>query len=64
MGFLHSLDTRAMGEYVTHHFAWDRRGVAFPPSPLPKDFHALCPSFELAAAEEAAKYYELLELPR
>ncbi|KAJ8444585.1 hypothetical protein Cgig2_013864 [Carnegiea gigantea] len=43
--------------------AWDRRGVAFPPSPLLEDFQALCSSFELAVAEEAAEYYELLELP-
>ncbi|KAJ8439689.1 hypothetical protein Cgig2_010186 [Carnegiea gigantea] len=45
----------AMGEYVIRHFEWDRRGVVFLPSPLPKDFQALCPSFELAVAEEAAK---------
>jgi len=38
--------------------------VTFPPLPLPKDFQTLCPSFELAVAEEAAKYYELPELPR
>ena len=59
-----SLDTKAMAEYVTRHFAWDRCGVAFPPSPLPKDFQTLCPGFELAVAKEAAEYYELLELPQ
>jgi len=64
MAFLRSLDTKAMGEYVTRHFAWDQHGVAFPPSPLPKDFQALCPGFELAMAEEAAEYYELPELPK
>ena len=62
MAFSCSLDTKAMAEYVTRHFAWDRRGVAFPPSPLPKDFQALCPSFELAVAKEATEYYELLKL--
>ncbi|KAJ8424793.1 hypothetical protein Cgig2_017309 [Carnegiea gigantea] len=45
MAFPHSLDTKAMSEYVTRHFAWDRH-------------------FELAVAEEAAKYYELPELPQ
>ncbi|KAJ8426754.1 hypothetical protein Cgig2_029423 [Carnegiea gigantea] len=64
MAFLCSLDTKAMGEYVTRHFAWDRRGVPSPPSPLPKDFQALCPSFELAVAEKATEYYELPELPQ
>ncbi|KAJ8419437.1 hypothetical protein Cgig2_027357 [Carnegiea gigantea] len=53
-----------MGEYVTRHFAWDRRGVAFPPLPLPKDFQALCPGFELAMAEEAVEYHELSDLPQ
>ncbi|KAJ8450717.1 LOW QUALITY PROTEIN: hypothetical protein Cgig2_021189 [Carnegiea gigantea] len=38
------------------------RGVAFPPSPLPKDFQSLCPDFDLATAEQAAAYYELREL--
>ncbi|KAJ8430629.1 LOW QUALITY PROTEIN: hypothetical protein Cgig2_008309 [Carnegiea gigantea] len=64
MAFPRSLDTKAMGEYVTRHFAWDRRGVAFPQSPLPKDFQALCQSFELAVAEEAVEYYEFPELPQ
>ena len=52
-----------MAEYVTRRFAWDRRGVAFPLSPLAIDFQALCLSFELALAKEAPEYYELLELP-
>ena len=63
MTFLLSLSTKEMAEYVICHFAWDRRGVAFPPSPpspLPKDFQALCSSHELVVAEE----YELSELPR
>jgi len=34
------------------------------PSPLLKDFQALCPSYELVMAEEAAEDYELLELPQ
>ncbi|KAJ8451488.1 hypothetical protein Cgig2_017879 [Carnegiea gigantea] len=53
-----------MGELVTYHFSWDRCGIAFPPSPLPKDFQALCPGFELAMAEQAAEHYELPELPQ
>jgi len=63
MDFPRSFDIKAMGEYVIGHFAWERRRVAFLPSSLPKDFQALCPIFELAVAEEAAKYYELPELP-
>jgi len=64
MAFPRSLDTEVMVEYVTHHFAWDRCGVAFPPLPFPKYFQALCPSFELAVAKEAVEYYELPELPQ
>ncbi|KAJ8431066.1 hypothetical protein Cgig2_017062 [Carnegiea gigantea] len=64
MAFPRSLDTKAMGEDIIRHFAWDRRRVAFPLSSLPKDFQALCPSFELAVAKEAAEYYELPELPQ
>ena len=63
MAFLHSLGTTAIIEYGIRSFTWDRRGVAFPSSPLPKDFQAICPSFELAVAEKAAEYYELPELP-
>ncbi|KAJ8438046.1 hypothetical protein Cgig2_014175 [Carnegiea gigantea] len=59
MAFPHSLSTKEMAEYVIHHFAWDRPGVAFPLSPLPKDFQALCLSYELAMAEEAAEDYEI-----
>ncbi|KAJ8438252.1 hypothetical protein Cgig2_030617 [Carnegiea gigantea] len=53
-----------MGEFVARHFLWDQRGIAFSPSPLPKDFQTLCPGFELAVAEQAAEYYELPELPQ
>ncbi|KAJ8422442.1 hypothetical protein Cgig2_019159 [Carnegiea gigantea] len=53
-----------MAEYVVRHLAWDRRGATFPLSPLPKDFQALCLSYELAVAEEAAEDYELPELPQ
>ncbi|KAJ8452571.1 hypothetical protein Cgig2_004907 [Carnegiea gigantea] len=53
-----------MSEFVVRHFQWDRWGEAFPPSPFPKDFQSLCPDFELAMAEQAAAYYELLELPQ
>ena len=64
MAFPHFLSTREMAEYVVHHFYWYRRRVAFPPSPLPKDFRALCPSYELTVAEEAAGSFELAELPQ
>ncbi|KAJ8426225.1 hypothetical protein Cgig2_003850 [Carnegiea gigantea] len=63
MAFPCSLDTKMMSEYVTRHFAWDRRGIAFPPSSLRKDFQTLCPGFELAEVEEAGEYYELPKLP-
>ncbi|KAJ8441378.1 hypothetical protein Cgig2_009086 [Carnegiea gigantea] len=53
-----------MVEYVIRHFKWDWSGVAFPPLPLPKDFQALWPSYELAVAEEAAEHFELPELPQ
>ncbi|KAJ8431710.1 hypothetical protein Cgig2_005217 [Carnegiea gigantea] len=59
MAFPRSLDTKAMVEYIVRHFAWDQHGVAFPPLPLPKDFQALCLSYELVVAKEAAEYYEL-----
>ncbi|KAJ8423406.1 LOW QUALITY PROTEIN: hypothetical protein Cgig2_030573 [Carnegiea gigantea] len=42
----------------------DRRGIAFPPLPLLKDFQTLCPDFELAVAKQATEYYELPELPQ
>ncbi|KAJ8437666.1 hypothetical protein Cgig2_028604 [Carnegiea gigantea] len=64
MAFPCSLNTKEMAEYVVRHFEWDRRGVAFPLSPLSKDFQALCPSYELVVAEEAAEHFELLELPQ
>ncbi|KAJ8441277.1 LOW QUALITY PROTEIN: hypothetical protein Cgig2_013692 [Carnegiea gigantea] len=51
-------------KYIVRHFAWDSQGDAFPPLPLPKDFQDLCPSYELAVAEEAAEDYELPELPQ
>ncbi|KAJ8422958.1 LOW QUALITY PROTEIN: hypothetical protein Cgig2_031580 [Carnegiea gigantea] len=60
MTFLRSLDIKAMGEFVTRHFSWNRRGITFHPSSLPKDFQTLCLGFELAAAER----YEVLELPQ
>ncbi|KAJ8430746.1 hypothetical protein Cgig2_009637 [Carnegiea gigantea] len=51
-----------MSEFVIHRFLWDRRGKAFPTSPLPKDFRSLCPDFDLATTEQAAAHYELPEL--
>ncbi|KAJ8435828.1 hypothetical protein Cgig2_017123 [Carnegiea gigantea] len=64
MAFSCSLSTGEMAEYVVYHFEWDRREVTFPPLPFPNDFQALCPSYELAMAEEAARWFELLELPQ
>ncbi|KAJ8429187.1 hypothetical protein Cgig2_028760 [Carnegiea gigantea] len=52
MTFPLSLSIRDMAEYVAYHFEWDRQG----------DFQALCPSFELAMAEEAAQRFKLPEL--
>ncbi|KAJ8431150.1 hypothetical protein Cgig2_026747 [Carnegiea gigantea] len=46
MAFLRSLSTKEMPEHVVRHFEWDHRGIAFPLSPLLKDFQALCPSRE------------------
>ena len=59
MAFPRSLSTKEMAEYVVCYFTWDQHGVAFPPSPLPKDFQALCPNYELVVAEEAVEDYEL-----
>ncbi|KAJ8435821.1 hypothetical protein Cgig2_017116 [Carnegiea gigantea] len=53
-----------MAEYVVRHFDWDQRGVALSPSPLPRDFQALSPCYELTVAEEAAEHFELLKLPQ
>jgi len=64
MAFPHSLSTKDMAEYIICHFEWDRRGVAFPPSPLPNNFQALYQSYELAVAEEATEHFELPELPQ
>ncbi|KAJ8441484.1 hypothetical protein Cgig2_011161 [Carnegiea gigantea] len=55
---------REMAKYIAYYFEWDWRGVAFPPSPLPKDFQALCSSYELAMAEEATRRFKLPELPQ
>jgi len=62
MAFLRSLDTKAMSVFIIRCFSWDGRGKAFPPSPLPRDFRSLCPDFDFAAAEQAAKHYKLPEL--
>ncbi|KAJ8419666.1 hypothetical protein Cgig2_033948 [Carnegiea gigantea] len=64
MAFPHSLSTREMAEYVANHFEWEWYGAAFPPLPLPKDFQALRPSYELTVAEEAAGRFEPPELPQ
>ncbi|KAJ8442696.1 LOW QUALITY PROTEIN: hypothetical protein Cgig2_001789 [Carnegiea gigantea] len=62
MAFSRSLNTKEMAEYIIRNFQWDRRGIALPSSPLPRDFQALCPSYELAVVEEAAERFELPEL--
>ncbi|KAJ8433390.1 hypothetical protein Cgig2_019180 [Carnegiea gigantea] len=64
MAFPCSLSTKEMAEYIVRHFKWDQRGVAFPPSTPLKDFQALCPSYELTMAEEAAEHFELPKLPQ
>ena len=64
MAFPCFLSNREMAEHVVYHFKWYRRGVAFPPSPLPKDFQALCPIYELTVAEEAVGHFKLPELPQ
>ncbi|KAJ8447870.1 hypothetical protein Cgig2_012005 [Carnegiea gigantea] len=64
IAFPHFLSTREMAEYFVHHFEWERCGVAFSPSPLPKDFQAPCPSYELVMAKEAVGRFELPELPQ
>ncbi|KAJ8441786.1 hypothetical protein Cgig2_009032 [Carnegiea gigantea] len=64
IAFPRSLDTGETAEYIAYYFEWDRRGVAFPPLPLPNDFQALCLSYELAVADDAARHFELPELPQ
>jgi len=64
MAFPRSLSTKEMAEYVVCHFAWDRRGVAYAPLPLLKDFQALCPSYELAVAKKVVEDYEFQSCPR
>lgn len=64
MGFPRSFGSVKMAWYVLPNFEWDRRGVSFPPLPLPDDHQALCPDFKLAEAEEATRYFRLPELPQ
>ncbi|KAJ8440417.1 hypothetical protein Cgig2_017650 [Carnegiea gigantea] len=64
MAFPHSLSISEMAKYVAYYFEWDRRRVAFPPLPLPNHFQALCLSYDLVVAEEAAQRFELSELPQ
>jgi len=54
MAFSPSLSASEMGQYVAYHFEWNQRGVTFPLLPLSNDFQALCLSYELVVAEEAA----------
>ncbi|KAJ8434679.1 hypothetical protein Cgig2_024751 [Carnegiea gigantea] len=61
MGFPYSLKTDEMALYVIEKFKWYHRGVAFPSVPLPSDYKDLCPDCDLAAAEEAARDFELPE---
>ncbi|KAJ8427752.1 hypothetical protein Cgig2_008556 [Carnegiea gigantea] len=62
--FPHSRSASEMGQYVIRNFEWDRRRVAFPLSPLPNAFQALCPSYDLAMAEGVSRYFKLSELPQ
>ena len=64
MDFPGSRSTSEMAQYVIRNFQWDLCRVAFPPSPPPNDFHGLCPSYDLAMAEEGAQCFELPELPQ
>ena len=64
MAFPRSLNAREITEYIAYYFEWDLLGVAFPSLPLPNDFQALCPSYELAVADDAARHFELPELPK
>ncbi|KAJ8422193.1 hypothetical protein Cgig2_011945 [Carnegiea gigantea] len=64
MVFPHSLKTNAISLYILEKFEWYRRGVAFPPLPLPSDYEDLCSDFNLAATEEAARDFELPEIPQ
>ncbi|KAJ8439392.1 LOW QUALITY PROTEIN: hypothetical protein Cgig2_021806 [Carnegiea gigantea] len=59
MAFLVPLALRKWSSTLSDHC-----GVAFPPSSLPKDFQALCPSYDLVVAMEAAERFELPELPQ
>ena len=54
MGLPHWLMTDEMALYVLGNFEWHRREVEFPPLPLLSDYEDLCPSFDLAVAEEYA----------
>ncbi|KAJ8427572.1 hypothetical protein Cgig2_021717 [Carnegiea gigantea] len=47
MTFPRSLSTKEIVEYVARRFEWDRRGAAFPPLPLSKDFQVGCKLPEL-----------------
>ncbi|KAJ8433006.1 hypothetical protein Cgig2_010982 [Carnegiea gigantea] len=60
MAFPYSRSTSEMAQYVIRNFEWDQRGVAFPLSPLSNDFQALCPSYDLAMVEKAARQAERL----
>ncbi|KAJ8423083.1 hypothetical protein Cgig2_032283 [Carnegiea gigantea] len=64
MAFPYSLSTSEMARYVARNFEWERRGVSFPPLPLPNDFLALCSSYEHAMAKEAAQCFHFSKLPQ
>ena len=37
-------------------------GATRPPEPLPKNYHDLCPDFDLTVAEEAARNFRIPEM--
>ncbi|KAJ8437188.1 hypothetical protein Cgig2_007538 [Carnegiea gigantea] len=50
--------------YILENFKWDQKEVVLSPEPLPYDHKDLCPNFDLAAAEEAARDFLLPEIPQ
>ncbi|KAJ8438040.1 hypothetical protein Cgig2_014169 [Carnegiea gigantea] len=62
MAFPPIYNTREMANYARESFIWRWRSASRLPSPLPEDFHALCPRFSLSEAEGAAADFELPEI--
>ena len=62
MAFLPFRDTEERADHVKETFKWHLRRASHPPRPLQKDYRDLCPSFTLLDAEEAARYFNILEI--